>query len=79
MMIDLSTPTPSKTLNLKLTKSEMVLFMGWECLGINEEALDDHAHLAFRGPLKNNFLAEMWSGSEDCLYLRLIDCCITQL
>jgi len=28
---------------------------------------------------KNNHLAEMWSGSEESSYLRLIDFCIIQL
>jgi len=28
---------------------------------------------------QNNCLAEMWSSSEEGSYLRLIDCCITQL
>ena len=28
---------------------------------------------------KNNCLAEIWSGSEEGSYSRLIDCCITQL
>jgi len=28
---------------------------------------------------KNNYFAEMWSGSEEGSYLRLIDFCITQL
>ena len=28
---------------------------------------------------KNNCLVEMWSGSEEGSYARLIDCCITQL
>ena len=30
-------------------------------------------------PFKNNCSAEMWSGSEEGSYLKLIDCCITQL
>jgi len=30
-------------------------------------------------PFKNNCLAQIWSGSEEGSYLRLIDCCITQL
>ena len=29
--------------------------------------------------LTNDHLAEMWSGSEEGSYLRLIDCCITQV
>ena len=29
--------------------------------------------------LKNNCLAEMWIGSEECLYLRLKYCCFSQL
>jgi hypothetical protein len=29
--------------------------------------------------LLNDCLAETWSGSEEGSYLRLIDCCITQL
>ena len=28
---------------------------------------------------KNNLLAEMWSGSQEGSYFRLINCCITQL
>ena len=28
---------------------------------------------------EENYLAEMWSGSEEGSYLRLIDCCIPQL
>jgi hypothetical protein len=35
-----------------------------------------HHHLIV---IENNYLAEMWSGSEEGSYLRLIDCCITQL
>ena len=29
--------------------------------------------------LNNNYAAEMWSGSEEGSYLRLIHCCITAL
>ena len=32
-----------------------------------------------RSQFKNNYLAEMWSGSEEGSYVRLKDCCITQL
>ena len=35
--------------------------------------------LVDRGKFKNNCLEEMWSVSDDGSYLRLIDCCITQL
>ena len=38
----------------------------------------DSHNLTIWGP-KNNHLAEIWSGSEEGSYLRLIDCCITQL
>jgi len=31
------------------------------------------------GPIKNNYFADMSSGSEEGSYLRLIDLCITQL
>ena len=34
---------------------------------------------AHSSQFKNNFFAEMWSGSEEGPYSRLIDCCITQL
>ena len=30
-------------------------------------------------PQSNNYLAELWSGSEEGSYLGLIDCCITPL
>ena len=33
----------------------------------------------YSSQFKNNCLAEMWSGSEEGSYLRLIDGCITQL
>jgi len=36
-------------------------------------------HLPYSFQVKNNCVAQIWSGSEEGSYLRLIDCCITQL
>jgi len=33
----------------------------------------------YSSQFQNNRLAEMWSDSEEGSYLRLVDCCITQL
>ena len=33
----------------------------------------------YSSQFKNKYSAEMWSGSAKGAYLRLIDCCITQL
>jgi len=33
----------------------------------------------YSSQFKNNYFAEMWSGSEEGSYLRLTDLCITQL
>ena len=38
-----------------------------------------HLVRAFGFQFKNNSLAEIWSGTEEGSYLRLIDCCSTQL
>ena len=39
----------------------------------------DQHEIAKRSQFKGNCSAEMWSGSEEGSYVRLIDCCITQL
>ena len=90
---DTATTFPRYTARPQHSKSALSEFWGHLLAAIKSplwSRVDDYARVShehqlsrslprYTAQFKNNYSAEMWSGSDEGSYLRLIDCCITQL
>ena len=67
----------SKSVHVMIRRSYR--FIQWKLRQVLAKPLNACHSQRYNSQFKNNYLAEMWSGSEEGSFFMLIDCCSTQL